>query len=120
MNAPPSVVVFDPPTVMKGRRYEMKSNSELMFKGGAVPRHRRQFIVTSYGAVAPSTNAAIPIQIRSNGTGLTTSATEPDDGLSVILWGKTSISLFTNADIVIRNGNDAAPVSVTVCEIFYA
>jgi len=119
MDKPQAVLTYDAPTVMKGRRYLMRPNSELVFHGGQFPRHRRQFVVTSYGDAAPSVNATRVIQIRSQETGIFNEAAEPDDGFCVFLRGVESITLFTNATIIVRNPSDSISVSVTICEIFY-
>jgi hypothetical protein len=46
-------------------------------------------------------------------------AGEPDDGYAVLLFAQTSVTLFTNADIVVRNPSDSATVSFIIAEIFY-
>lgn len=121
MPNPQAIFTYDPPTVVKARRYTIKPNQEMFFAGGQVPRHRRQFILTNPGAEKPNLGMN-NLQIRSKLTGAFTDASmlEPDDGYAVLVYHDTSIALFTNADLVVRNPSDSATVSFMVCEIFYS
>lgn len=115
-----AVLTYDPPTVLKARRYTLRPNTELSFPGGQFPRHRRQVVVTNPGAAKPSLGTN-NLQIRSVQTGVNVSeSAEQDDGYAVLVFSQQSITLFTNADIVVRNPSDSATVSFMICEIFYA
>jgi len=118
---PPQVIfVYDPPTKVKSRRYTLKPNSEIMFPGGQVPKHRRQFILTNPGALAPDLGSN-NIQIRSERTGVGVAAgAELDGGYAALVFAQQAVTIFTNDDLFVRNPSDSATVSVIVCEIFYA
>jgi len=111
-NPTAAVYTYDPPTVLKGRRYTLKPNQELMFRGGSFPQHRRQFTVTN-------PHATLNLQLRSQETGIYDAGAEPDDGFAVLVFPSQSITLFTSANVVIRNANDGSNVACIIAEIFY-
>ena len=92
------------------------------------PRQIVGIFVSNPGALAPDIGTN-NLQLRSQSTGASGADAAPsdvdgasvlDDNYAILVLNGTSIALFTNAAIWIRNPSASARTSFMFCEIFYS
>lgn len=113
MNRIPTVYTVDAPTIAEGFVVVLSavggSMARVLRKGSKNGFRRRQIVVTN---VSGSLNLRVNFQRPAD------APDAADDDYSILVFPTTSITLFTDADVVISNGN-AQSIRCAVTEVFY-
>lgn len=107
-----AVMVYDAPTVVRGRNIPLiKAGKHVTIPGGLFPRHRKQIVITN-----EDTTPLYIVNGRDGSADLDTTT----EKLMRLGLGE-SVTLFTNADITIKNLSASDTLTdVQILEVVYA